>query len=61
MTQRIRKAWLKRGAGALPEFDAVLADGQLALQREDPGGQHGFGLKHRPAEAAEIAQHLPGA
>ena len=46
------EAW----CGSLPGLDAVLADGQLALQREDPGGKHGFGLKHRPAEADEIPE-----
>jgi hypothetical protein len=54
-------AALPRTRGARSGVDAVLADGQLALQREDPGGQHGLGLQHRLAEAAEIAQHLPGA
>ncbi|MCY3020267.1 MAG: hypothetical protein NTW87_14710 [Planctomycetota bacterium] len=47
----LAEAWSRSLAGV----NAVLADGQLALQRKDSGGQYRLGLQQQAEEAAEIA------
>jgi len=44
---------------SLADANAVLADGHLALQRKDSGGQYRLGQQQQKEEAAEVAQHLP--